>query len=1724
MIIPSGPTSARPSPADGSAYVDTSLGRMLLLSDGSVWRNVKGATINPGAGTPGPVLTTPAQVLDIGLSPGQNHFNVGIGWPSGHIDYEPTQIASGYAATPEFCLNAAHDAVQFRVRMDGAKTSTNTKYPRSELREYAENGTAKAAFNGASGTHRMQGISRITHLPPVKPWVVFAQLHDASSDLMRLQTEGTSTTALKLVMRNTPPGSSTETVKTVQASYTLGTDIKWKIEVINGAGTLYINGVSVGTFPAGASGLYYKAGCYPQSNNTIDTAAEYAAVELREFQTWHTGYATPNPIVVPGTGLPPDPGGGPPAPQPPAAVDAAEVGAEALPVRMFHQVPVPAIDLIVEATGRVTRLAQVDLGVEPLPMTLAAEVRYTPTIREVLTAVRLYSDSTDTVTLTTGVGTAAGDTVVAIYGLDYGDANQSPGPGPGDWVQQALASASDVSPHIKVWTRRLAAGGAQTINLTHTDIYADASLVVLVLTGVNEQQPVSMWAAGAGRHATQHVANSITPVDKDELLVTAYMAGPNANDMGNYTAPAGMTKRAEVDAPTYSTLAVCTQALNSNATTGSRSATFARSVSPGTATAYASLTMGFRGNTPTSSSTQVSVIGLTSELFVSKSVTVPLASPMRTTGALDSRKRAALTAGSPLDLESAPAAERDVRTLPAGGPIDLSLWALDDTGAYLGPLPDAISIQLSPVISAPGGVQVIYPADGVNFGLLHDMITDDRDLEIAIWVGGREDGSLRAVLTESDGDEVNEHAQWTFSGTFLEGRMSEAVTWPNPADPKQETHFENVTAGAVIRTLMVAAQSRGTLTDITFDSFTNTAGSNGARFTKTVTLTLHPGQTYLGVLGDLVEVGLCEWEMDGHALKLYEPETRGVDRSLEWPPIALRAGKDLTDSPRKHSVRESPTVLLAAGKDGIYTNAADAAAQVRRGRRIESFVSQGSIDDAGALLAYAQAALGGRAVGTMELSQGLAFAPGGPLPIADFDRFDWVLSDNGNGLERLRVAQWTIIQDNNGRLTGSAVLNDLIADRQAKLAKQLASLQSGTLVVGTSTPAAPGDDVLAPKAPTGVVASSVPYQNVGTTGTTEAAITVGWTPVTLNTDGTALDDLDGYRVQYRYLGLSQVNNTPSGPLLYGSGAGGWQYVGQVTAGSAATNFSGVTAGVDIEVQVAAVDRAGNQSAWSQGFSLTTAQDMIPPAQTSIPLSSEYLGTIRVSWDGLDAHGQTMAPDFTYAEVHLSTTRNFTPDETTYQDRLFGAGGTVITDVLYQVSYFAKLVPVDLAGNKGEPSGEGVAVPQPVVSDDVFEGAIGSEKLADLAVIRAKIADLAVNSAKIADLSVGKLTAGKMIADILLAGSIKTAVTGARIELDGTGFRQFNAQGQLRTQFLAGTGDALLTGTVRSAMTGKRWEMQPDGSLRLYPVVGQNYSQFANYGNDVAWRGPLDSNRMSGRINVNTFGIGMNFSSEDDLTTLYSEHVLFKGRITSTTPLAQVRVDRRYPADNGTQRAVYSFNNTSGSEIANSVLTLQTFAGGAPDCPAWVGSNVDSGLKWDLHQLSVINGAGSFGPIQASAFPTASSISLKSNVEDIPAALGGKRAIDVVRGARAKKWNYTHELKGHRPPKPGGQVSKVIGQDKHGKDIEVLVDADWAGPEPDAPTNFGPIAEELRAVAPQMLTFPPDSTDITSATINVASMAGVAWAAAADNGDDIAALRAQVTALAAQVDALTKKPK
>lgn len=78
----------------------------------------------------------------------------------------------------------------------------------------------------------------------------------------------------------------------------------------------------------------------------------------------------------------------------------------------------------------------------------------------------------------------------------------------------------------------------------------------------------------------------------------------------------------------------------------------------------------------------------------------------------------------------------------------------------------------------------------------------------------------------------------------------------------------------------------------------------------------------------------------------------------------------------------------------------------------------------------------------------------------------------------------------------------------------------------------------------------------------------------------------------------------------------------------------------------------------------------------------------------------------------------------------------------------------------------------------------------------------IDGSEIASLAVDQLTAGTLRSAVILGGSIKTGLTGARVEQDASGIRLYDAGNVLKVNLDATTGNGTFTGTVSaSTITG-----------------------------------------------------------------------------------------------------------------------------------------------------------------------------------------------------------------------------------------------------------------------------------------------------------------------------------
>jgi hypothetical protein len=197
---------------------------------------------------------------------------------------DPTEILQPKLATfsvdPWFKAAAGCGGVQFRAAVNGVTTS-NTGYPRSELREMTDNGAGLASWSTTSGTHTMIVDQAITRLPSVKPEIIAGQIHDAGSDLTAFRLKGTSLYISK---------GNDSTYQLVTSSYRLGTKFEAKFVAGGGKVKVYYNGVLKATISSSSSRNFFKAGAYTQANcgnSSPCSTSNYGEVVIYNLSVTH---------------------------------------------------------------------------------------------------------------------------------------------------------------------------------------------------------------------------------------------------------------------------------------------------------------------------------------------------------------------------------------------------------------------------------------------------------------------------------------------------------------------------------------------------------------------------------------------------------------------------------------------------------------------------------------------------------------------------------------------------------------------------------------------------------------------------------------------------------------------------------------------------------------------------------------------------------------------------------------------------------------------------------------------------------------------------------------------------------------------------------------------------------------------------------------------------------------------------------------------------------------------------------------------------------------------------------------------------------------------------------------------------------------------------------------------------------------------------------------------
>lgn len=366
--------------------------------------------------------------------------------------------------------------------------------------------------------------------------------------------------------------------------------------------------------------------------------------------------------------------------------------------------------------------------------------------------------------------------------------------------------------------------------------------------------------------------------------------------------------------------------------------------------------------------------------------------------------------------------------------------------------------------------------------------------------------------------------------------------------------------------------------------------------------------------------------------------------------------------------------------------------------------------------------------------------------------------------------------------------------------------QSVASRVGSLTQA----DNTIPAAPAWVTASFQTTVYLDGIGNSKAQQKLVWsTP--LNVDGTTILDGDRYEIQYR-LNTGQLFSQTWG----GASTLRWNQMntwGQPVAADSSqwqsaffqwgTNIAVIqdlASGTVYDFRVRAIDSGNNTSAWSSNTTNTQALDSIPPSTPEPPTVAGSTIAIQVTHFLGKATGgvYNLENDLAYLEVHAQYEPLFTPDNTTKLGNLRANRGMMAANtpaiqtypITQTVPVYIKVVAVDNSGNRSSPSAPAVVTANLI--DDQY----------------------------ISNLSVSKLTAGSILADWVLAGSIKTATTGQRLEIDQSGIRFYDPNNLNTFTGSTADGSVSMTGQAQSSnyLEGVAgWHIGADGSTQFDSV-------------------------------------------------------------------------------------------------------------------------------------------------------------------------------------------------------------------------------------------------------------------------------------------------------------------
>ena len=697
--------------------------------------------------------------------------------------------------------------------------------------------------------------------------------------------------------------------------------------------------------------------------------------------------------------------------------------------------------------------------------------------------------------------------------------------------------------------------------------------------------------------------------------------------------------------------------------------------------------------------------------------------------------------------------------------LPMTMKVYSQAGSLIQEFPSFTSMQILDVLNDVGSFTFTWALNAPG----GSNLISDSALQMAVLMDCQDGNGFQEIdrfFYEQDNydEAMSESATVTATGRSLVSILEQAVVYPQGGVGSTTTSwsFTGASPGNILHTFITAAQARGCFPGLAM-SFTSGQDSSGAAWANGYTYAYAAGTTLLSVIQGLAQGGLCDFNMTGLTLNMYNPGTTlATDRSTS---VFIRKSRDLTTAPKGRDRTQLATAMLAVGDSGL--NVEVTAGTIGTLGRFESYLSQSGVTDSGTLTAWADLALG--AVDDQQISSQPFYlvdvGRGTPVPWKNYFCGDYVSIDLNGTPVKYRVHQVAVQCGPGGPTVVQPVLNDVFYDRETLLQSQLDSITGGSFVgIGSPGLPAPGPNPTVPGTPAFVAADiyTAAYYSPAT-GTTLAQMELQWT-TPANTDGTTMIDGFGYIIQYR------VATTPIYPVLWSQLQGkvwssiqgnpwtnplatpqntNWTTV-QIPIDNNNAIVQGLICGETYEFQIACSDVSGNTSLFSSVSNFVTARDTVAPLQPDAPTVSASMVAVQVMHDLGQQSGGTynLAQDLDHQEVHYSYDPNITHvagvGSATYLGKLIANAGMMQAQIAavgtFQVTsttgIYIKVIAVDESGNVSPPSPS------------------------------AGVTAVLIDDTHISSLSVSKLIAGTISATIILGSSIGTAASGARVLMDG----------------------------------------------------------------------------------------------------------------------------------------------------------------------------------------------------------------------------------------------------------------------------------------------------------------------------------------------------------------------